>query len=150
MKQYNCKNCGAPVKHTYNHRCEYCNSILDFNVSEKDIVKVNPEDLIDLQLVDIERVPEFYGLRFMFTGFKCVRPTIYEFDGENNYVSSVIEYRNPPKCGFIIDMSFDEIERCGIDYVMHRIMATGVHPREIEKIKYQVIERLGGFCRINY
>lgn len=35
MKQYNCKNCGAPIEHTYNHTCPYCHSICDFNEPEE-------------------------------------------------------------------------------------------------------------------
>lgn len=32
--QTNCPNCGAPIKHYYNHNCEYCGTFLN-NTSEK-------------------------------------------------------------------------------------------------------------------
>ena len=41
MRQYNCKNCGAPIEHTYNHKCPYCNSIFDFNEPEENIIEEN-------------------------------------------------------------------------------------------------------------
>lgn len=147
MKQYNCKNCGAPVKHTYNHRCEYCNSILDFNVPKEETIEVKPEELRDLELKDIEFVPYNNHIRFLFSGYKCTMPTIYECDINNSYVSSIEEYRNPPKCGFLIEIPRDEIEKYGFGVIRAKLLNAGLYPKELEKIKYQIIEKSDCFIR---
>ena len=140
MKQYKCKNCGAPVEHSYNHRCPYCHAIFDFNIKENEIEEVKIEDMRNVELVEIERNHLFNTYRFLFTGYKCIKPTIYEVDN-NAYVSSVIEYRNPPKCGFILEIPIDELKRFGIDCLIHRLLYSGLDYHEIDKLKYQIKEK---------
>ena len=41
MKQYNCKNCGSPIEHSYNHRCPYCNTLFDFNEFTKNVSQID-------------------------------------------------------------------------------------------------------------
>ena len=64
MKQYKCKNCGAPVEHSYNHRCPYCHAIFDFNVKLNEIEEVKIEDMRNVELVEIERNHLFNTYRF--------------------------------------------------------------------------------------
>lgn len=148
MKQYNCKNCGAPLEHSYNHKCPYCNTLFDFNVPIEKTIKVKAEDLIDLELVDYEFSPVNYSIILLFSGYKCPMPKIYEYDvKEDIYVSNIENYINPPKCGFCIELPICEIREKGFDYIMFMIENTGIRYNELGKIRKQVIEKLGRFWR---
>lgn len=142
MKQYNCKNCGAPVEHSYNHKCPYCSSILDFNAPTEDIVEVKPEDLIDIELRDTTIDPINNSMIFIFSGYKCAMPKVYEYNGNNTYVSSVENYKNPIKCGFLIEISIPDLHR-GIDYIMWVIESTGIRYNELDKVAKQIIGKIG-------
>lgn len=47
-KPTNCKNCGAPIRHLYTHKCEYCGTYLNM---QQDIDHLT--DLRDFKLVDV-------------------------------------------------------------------------------------------------
>ena len=111
MKQYNCKNCGAPIEHTYNHKCPYCNSILDFNEPKEDTVEFKIEDMVNIEFRNYEIVPYEDAIRLYFSGFKLEQPKIYEFNGKDTYVSKMEQYINPPKAGFCIQVSRYELEK---------------------------------------
>ena len=139
--QRNCKNCGAPLTHSYNHRCEYCGTLYDFNEPEENTIKINPCDLVDITLRNITISPITNSFILIFDGYKCVMPKIYEYNGnENIYVSKVEEYINPPKCGFCIEVPIRELEQYGFNYLVHAIQNTGVRPTEWEKIRMQIQE----------
>lgn len=138
MKQYNCKNCGAPVEHSYNHKCPYCHSLLDFNEPIENTIECKPEDLVNIELREIQRIPGKDLIILIFSGYKCVMPKIFEYDGKSKYISSVIEYRNPPKCGFCIELSRMEIEKYGLSYILHCIHSSGVRLSEFEKLRKEI------------
>ena len=142
MEQRNCKNCGAPLEHSYNHKCEYCGTLYDFNEPQEKVIEVKPEDLINIQLRSIERAYTRDSLMLLFDGYKCAMPKVYEYNSDNIYVSKVEEYVNPPKCGFCIELPIFEIREYGLPYIMHRIEATGVRYNELDKIKSQIQEKL--------
>lgn len=140
MIQRNCKNCGSPLEHSYNHKCKYCGTLYDFNEPQENTIEVKPEYLIKVELKSIERTPIHDSLILLFSGYKCEMPKVYEFNGKNNmYVSKMEEYINPPKCGFCIELPLFEIEKYGLDYVMSRIRATGIRYNELDNIKYQLL-----------
>ena len=134
MKQYNCKNCGAPIEHTYNHMCPYCHSICDFNEPEENVVEVKAEDLVDIKLKEIRRIPEYDKIQLVFVGFKCPMPKVYEFDGNDIYKSRAIEYINPPKCGIVVELSRYEVMKYGLDYVKSVLRHSGIRYNELDKI----------------
>lgn len=138
MEQRNCKNCGAQIEHSYNHRCPYCNTLFDFN--ELDKIEVKPEDLVNIELRYIERMPINDSLILMFSGYKCPMPKVYEYNSDNLYVSKVEQYINPPKCSFCIEIRLYEIEKYGIEYVYHKICSSGIRYNEIDKVMSQVRE----------
>ena len=142
MKQYNCKNCGAPIEHSYNHKCPYCGSIFDFNAPIETIVEVRPEDLVDVELRDMSINPETGNMILMFSGYKCVMPKVYEYNGNNTYISSVENYINPPKCGFLIEIPVSDLER-GIDYIMWVVKNTGIRYNELDKVARQIVGKIG-------
>jgi len=149
MKQRNCKNCGAPLEHSYNHKCKYCNTLYDFNEPMEKTIEVKPEDLINVELRDITRMPVNNSFILIFSGYKCSMPKVYEYDGKANlYVSKVEEYVNPPKCSFCIELPVYEVEKYGLSYIMHRIEATGIRYNELGKIKSQIIN--SDFVRLNW
>lgn len=147
MKQYNCKNCGAPIEHSYNHRCPYCNTLFDFNEPEKNVIEVKPEDLVNVELRSIERTPERDSIILVFSGYKCTMPKVYEYDGKGTYISRMEQYINPPKCGFCIELPLYEIEQHGFGYVMSAISNTGVRFNEIDRIAAQVKDKIVRFVR---
>lgn len=144
MKQYNCKNCGAPLEHSYNHKCPYCNSLFDFNEPKENTIEAKPEDLINIELRQVERAFITDNLILVFSGFKCEMPKVYECNN-NAYVSKVETYINPPKCSFCIELPLCDIQRYGYDYVMWRIRATGVRYNELENIERQIREKIWKF-----
>lgn len=145
MIQRNCKNCGSPIEHSFNHRCKYCGTLYDFNEPEENTIEVKPEDLINIELRDISRTPLRNSLILLFSGYKLPMPKVYEYKGNNNYVSKVEEYINPPKCSFCIELPLFEIEKYGLSYIMYRIEASGIRYNELEKIKSQIIN-----SKLNY
>lgn len=142
MKQYNCKNCGAPIEHTYNHQCPYCKSILDFNEPKEDTVEFKIEDMVNIEFRDYEIVPFEDAIRLYFSGFKLEQPKIYEFNGEDTYVSKMEKYINPPKAGFCIQVSRIELEKYGISAIMHYLSNCNLRPKEFEKLEEQIKEKM--------
>ena len=140
MEQRNCKNCGSPIEHSFNHKCKYCGTLFDFNEPQENTIEIKPEDLIDIELREIQRIPEHYSLILLFSGYKCSMPKVYEYNSNNSYISKIEEYINPPKCGFCIELSLSDIEKYGFDYVMAMIKRTGIRYNEIDKIKSQIIK----------
>ena len=138
MEQRNCKNCGSPLEHSYNHKCPYCGTLYDFN--EPNYIEVKPEDLINVELKDISMGYLKNTLIFLFSGFKCEKPKIFEYNSNNGtYVSNTIKYINPPKCGFCMEIPIYEIERYAtIDYIMNRLECLGVRPYELGKLKQDI------------
>lgn len=149
MIQRNCKNCGSPIEHSFNHKCKYCGTLYDFNEPEENTIEVKPEDLINVELKDISRTPIHDSLILLFSGYKLSMPKVYEYNGNNNYVSKVEEYVNPPKCSFCIELPIYEVEKYGFDYIMYRIRATGIRYNELDKIKSQIVKSdLQYYCRV--
>lgn len=149
MIQRNCKNCGSPIEHSFNHKCKYCGTLYDFNEPEENVIEVKPEDLINVELINVERIAEYYSLILLFSGYKLSMPKVYEYNGNNNYVSKVEEYVNPPKCGFCIELPLNEVEKYGFDYIMYRIRATGIRLNELDRIKSQLVNSdLRYYCRV--
>ena len=146
MIQRNCKNCGSPIEYGFNHKCKYCGTLYDFNEPEQDVVEVKPEDLINVELRYIERIPERLNILLMFDGYKVPMPKVYEYNDTNNsYLSKSECYINPPKCGFCIELPIDYIEKYGIGYIMDRIEATGIRYNEVNKIKSQLLNKINEF-----
>lgn len=141
MKQRNCKNCGAPLEHSYNHKCNYCGTLFDFNEPEENTITIKPEDLVDVKIRDISRNPLSYSLILVFTGYKLPMPKIYEYNGKDTYISKVEEYINPPKASFLLEIPLFEMDKNGMDYLIWRIETCGLRPREIENIKMQLHEQ---------
>lgn len=146
MIQRNCKNCGSPLEHSFNHKCKYCGTLYDFNEPKEDLVKVTPQDLIDIELKDIIKEPIRDSIILLFSGYKNPMPKIYEYnDISNMYVSSVDKY---VRCGFCLELDNSEIEKYGMPYVLEKILASGVRYNEIEKIRVQLLEsKLKYYCR---
>lgn len=143
MQTYKCPNCGAPAKHSYNHQCEYCGTLFNFNEPKEKTIQMKPEDLVDINLVDVTVFPRKLSVILRFDGYKLEMPKVYEYnDKENYFISKMETYINPPKCGFCIELPIVEIQQRGLDYVMYMIESTGIRYNELNKIKHQVVEKL--------
>jgi len=140
MTQRNCKNCGSPLEHSYNHQCKYCGTLYDFNEPEENTISVKPEDLINIELKEISRDTMTHSLLLLFSGYKCEMPKVFEYNDKTNiYISKCEQYINPPKCGFCIELPLFEIEKYGLDYIMYKIRATGIRYNELDRIKEQIL-----------
>lgn len=148
MTQRNCKNCGAPLEHSYNHKCKYCGTLYDFNEPKEKTIKITPQDLINIELREIIRLPFTENYVLVFSGYKVSMPKIYEVN-DNNYTSQVEEYVNPPKCIFCIEIPIEAAEKYGIGYVMHYIESAGVRYNELEKIRKQIYASFYGTIEIS-
>jgi len=141
MKTYNCKNCGAEVSHTFNHRCEYCGGILDFNVPEDKIAIIKPEELHEIEFVEAYTTPyDPLDIHLIFTGYKNEIGKIHEVEN-NKYISEIIEYINPIKSSFGIIISREELNKLGADAVRRRLYLLNVSYKEIEKVINELIDK---------
>lgn len=140
MIQRNCKNCGAPIQHSYNHKCPYCATLIDFNEPKEKTVECKPEQLINLDLIDIDLNPISLDFIFKFTGYKLEDSIIYEVNG-NTFISKYEEYINPPKCYFVIAISELAIRKYGISIIEHQSYNSGIRYEEIYKLILQIKDK---------
>ena len=141
MKQYNCKNCGAPVEHTYNHRCKYCDSILDFNEPEDKVVMSRPEELFDITFREQDYIPKTNGIVLIFDGYKLDTHKIYECDENDIYMSKREEYINPPRVSFSIVIDRGDLQMYGFDCIRHRFYELNISDKEIKNIEWQLVDK---------
>lgn len=140
MKNYNCKNCGAEVSHVFNHRCEYCGGILDFNEPEDKVVLIKAEELVDIQFIEENYIPITNEIQLIFSGYKLPKPKIYETDG-NIFYSRVEEYKNPTKSYFGIAVKREDLREYGFMIIADQLYHLNVRENEMEKIQWQLIEK---------
>lgn len=143
QKSLNCPNCGAEISHVYNHKCEYCGGMLDFNEPEEKTIQLKPEDLVEITLRDVMFEPVSNRIILLFSGYKLEQPKVYEYDGNKNnnmYVSRIEEYINPPKCSFCIELDRYDLEKYGMGYVRSAICNSGIRYNEIDKVMAQALD----------
>lgn len=138
MKQYNCRNCGAPIEHSFNHKCEYCGTLCDFNEPEENVIQVKAEELYDLQLRKVEMSPIDFKLLIYFSGYKLEKPKIYEMYKNDICVSKVENYINPPKCYFVIELSILDLNKYGTDYISYILRQKNIDEDEIMRVLFQL------------
>lgn len=138
MEQYNCKNCGAPIKHSYNHRCEYCGTIVDFNEPEDNTLEIHPYDLVDIKYIDTVRDHLTNRIIIRFSGYKVEKPKIYE-QADDLYVSKVVSCINPPRVFFQVEFSIFDLEKYGIEFLEHRLFSL-ISPSERKNVQRQLLE----------
>jgi hypothetical protein len=49
MINTNCKNCGAPIRHLYSHKCEYCGTYQQLSIEYDEL-----KDLRDFEIEDVK------------------------------------------------------------------------------------------------
>ena len=138
MEQRNCKNCGAPLQHSYNHKCKYCGTLYDFNVPKEETVVLKPYDMVDLKYRGIEKDIITNSILIKFEGYKIEEPEIYEVSDKNVFVSKSINYINPPKSYFFIRVDLYELEKYGWGLIAN-MLRRELRYREAEKAFQQII-----------
>ena len=139
--QRSCKNCGAPLKHSYNHRCEYCGTLYDFNEPEENIKRYDPDNLVDVKLESVERSIIRNSFILYFTGYYLKPPKVYETnmkDNEVEFVSEMQNYINPPKVGLKIEVDERDLVEGGEGYLWNILCFQGLYhqaPRIMEQLK---------------
>ena len=148
--QDHCINCGAPLEHSYNHKCSYCGSLFDFNEPKEDVVECRSYDLVDVKFVDAEKDFISNSILLLFEGYKLEAPKIYEYDGDSGIcVSKAVDIRKQPKAHFIISLREYELENYGGEYLIS-MLHHYIRPTEIDNIKKQYNEmfaRIFKLCR---
>lgn len=85
----NCKNCGAPIEHRYNHRCPYCGTFQDFSINK--IKEIDYRGLRDIEFsymkYDLES--DMYILVFQALYRKTIQEL--EYTTINDSVSATID-----------------------------------------------------------
>lgn len=129
--QRSCKNCGAPLKHSYNHRCEYCGTLYDFNEPEENIKRYDPENVVDIKLERVEESPFIDAFVLYFTGYYLKPPKVYETNtkegNEVEIVSEMQNYINPPKVGLKIEVAKRELAEYGENYLRYLLSSKGLY-----------------------
>ena len=145
MKQRNCINCGAPLEHSYNHKCKYCGTLYDFNEPKEKTIEFHSYDMVNVHFLKLERYPLTNDIIMYFDGIKLEEPTIYEYQ-DNRFVSKTINYVNPPKAFFAIQLNIKDLEEHGIHYLWSTI-ENYIRPTETEKVRHQIQERCWEFSK---
>lgn len=105
-KMTNCPNCGAPIIHSYNYNCLYCNTFL--RVAD-DIEYVENKELSHIE-VKVEKMFIEPAILITITGYLSQSfSRCYEYNGENNGFSYLSDYFKPKKIGFNIKIPFAEL-----------------------------------------
>lgn len=146
MKQRNCSNCGAPLEHSYNHQCKYCGTLYDFNEPEEKTVRLHPYELVDLKYRGVEKDFISNSLLIRFEGYKLEEPKVYEHNGNDFFVSKAINYINPPKSFFFVQIPIEDLEEHGFGLLEH-IIRCNIRPSEWENVKKQMLENRYDFYR---
>lgn len=102
-KRTNCPNCGAPISHYYNYKCDYCGTFLH-NTDEK-IKKLNNVD-IHIEDIDVEYEPIIHKVLITLRGYSIPRVQFYEEGFDNIFVSGEDVGR---RVGYRIALEMDDV-----------------------------------------
>lgn len=139
MEQRNCKNCGSPLEHSYNHKCKYCGTLYDFNEPEEEVVKVSPHEMVEVRFRDLHQdIIDNDSIILRFEGIRLEMPKIYEYTDEF-CLSKAIDWRNPPKAYFMIKLSKLELEKYGVGYLLS-MLSSYLLPKEVERVREQLTD----------
>ena len=138
MIQRNCKNCGAPIQHSYNHKCEYCGTLFDFNEPKEETIEFNSRDMIDVHFIGCEIGYETNSLILKFQGTLLEKPKIYEHNEDYMYVAKVMDYM-PKRSFFYIEIPKQDLYHCGWDYLGY-VIREHINYRESDKVYKEMID----------
>lgn len=132
MKEYYCKSCGASVKHTYNHHCPYCGTLLDFNTDDEPL-EINFEDIVDVEFMECYEDFIDNSIVLYFKGMQIEKPKMYEID-ENIQVSPTIF--KPKKCICAIKIEDYELNKYKDSYFKHLLYShfSRLRNEELQKL----------------
>lgn len=99
----NCPNCGAPIKHKYNHKCPYCNTFFDYRVKKTE--EINPRYLQNVKLIRFERVPTTLKFVLVFEGDYIKWQEAIEYGDGNKTIVLSSDDIIPKKIRYAIQIS---------------------------------------------
>lgn len=141
MIQRNCKNCGAPIQHSYNHKCEYCGTLFDFNEPKEETIEFNSRDMIDVHFMGCEIDYETNSVILKFQGNLLEKPKIYEHNKDYMYVAKVMGYM-PKRSFFCIEIPRHDINQLGYDYLYY-VIGNHINYKERDDVIKEVIHNFG-------
>ena len=128
MKEYYCKSCGASVKHSYNHHCPYCGTLLDFNVNDEPL-EIKFEDIINVEFIECQEDFIDNSIILYFKGVQIERPKMYEID--DNIQVSPTNFK-PKNCHCAIRIDNYELTKYGNEYFRYLLYSHFSHLRQDE------------------
>ena len=106
---HNCPNCGAPIKHYYNHNCEYCGTFL--HNTDEDILKLNNCDVrIDNVYIEQSMLEPGYELTIIGTSIPRFN---YWNEGYDNLI--VTNFSDVKKVGYKVRLDYKFIAQNRFD-----------------------------------
>lgn len=112
MEQRKCKNCGATIEHLYNHKCPYCRTFIDFNISKTE--DINPKYMYDVEVRNIDYEPYSNSIVMYFKGKYLKSSESLEFTNGNTLMR--IDYESTKPKDVMYAISFEEEEFIDIMY----------------------------------
>ena len=103
----NCRNCGAPIEHRYNHQCPYCDTFFDYRVEKTK--EIDPKYMTNVKVIAIERSPIRYAIKVMFEGdYKPYFQALEYGKSSNVFVVDRNELIGQ-KVRFMVEVPYDEL-----------------------------------------
>ena len=103
----NCPNCGAPIKHYYNHNCEYCGTFL--HNTDNEVEMLNDKE-IKIKSVEVRND---YARRSYFVYIRGITETKGNWWAEGcNQVMAVVDNQfKDNRINFGIEIPMEYVER---------------------------------------
>ena len=136
----NCPNCGAAIKHRYNHKCPYCGTFFDYRVERTE--EINPRYLQNVKLIRFEKIPLSMDFVLIFEGDYVKWQESIEYGKDNTTIVLSSDDLKPKKIRYAIRIDYKDLRDIqGYDFdFIFRIL-----PFEIDK--QQFIEAMCEFNR---
>ena len=112
MKQRKCHNCGATIEHLYNHKCPYCRTFIDFNISKTE--DINPRYMYDVEVRNIEHEPYSNRIVMYFKGKYLKASECLEYVNNNTLMR--IDYESMQPKDVMYAISFEQKEFFDVMY----------------------------------
>lgn len=141
MNERKCKNCGASIEHLYNHKCPYCRSFIDFNITQTE--DINPRYLYDVEVRNIEYDPFNNKMVMYFKGKYLKASECLEYTNDNTLMRIDYQSTQPKDVMYAISFEQRDFEQLIYEKNIYKFMEH--FPFEMDK--HKLIEALTKYMR---
>lgn len=134
----NCPNCGATIKHRYNHECPYCHTMLDFNIKQTE--KINPRYMYDVEVRDYEIDPRTDNVIIYFKGKYLKASEALEYTNNNQIMVVDVDCMTPKEVFYALRIprkSFQEFRYTHSLEPIINVLPFELDPHELIKALYK-------------